>query len=182
MKDALDEYEEDIIGGIEDDIEAVQEAEKQFQESVETWEQAGLDMESILDSIMQNNYDIIMEGLEIPLSLNEEDLRYIELRLSQIEDDMYSMSEAVALTSSELSEYKDNLRLADEALAELNRAHEAGEITDAAYQEGLGEIKDKYYDNIESLMELDKTMKEYYSDTLDMANEELSKYTDQMEH
>ena len=31
-------------------------------------------------------------------------------------------------------------------------------------------------------MELDKTMKEYYSNTLDMANEELSKYTEQMEH
>ena len=182
MKDAIDAYEDDIIDGIEDDIEAVQNAEEQFQESVETWEQAGLDMESILDSIMQNNYDIIMEGLEIPLSLNEEDLRYIELRLSQIEDDMYSMSEAVALTSSELSEYKDNLRLADEALAELNRAHETGEITDAAYQEGLGEIRDKYYENVESLMELDKTMKEYYSNTLDMANEELSKYTEQMEH
>jgi hypothetical protein len=88
------------------------------------------------------------------------------------------MAEAVALTTSQLSEYQDNLRLVDETLAELNRAHEAGEITDAAYQEGLAEIRDKYYDNVEALMELDSTMKEYYSNTVDMANEELSKYTD----
>ena len=119
-----------------------------------------------------------MEGLEIPLSLNEEDLRLVELQLSQIEDDVYSMAEAVALTSSQFGEYQDNLRLADEALIELNRAHEAGEITDAAYQEGLGEIRDKYYENVEALMELDNTMMEYYSNTIDMANEELSKYTD----
>lgn len=182
MKDALDAYEDDVIGDIEKDIEAWEDAEQQFKESVEEWENAGLEAEEILDQIMQNNYDIIMEGLEIPLSLNEEDLRLIELQLSQIEDDVYSMAEAVALTSSQFGEYQDNLRLADEALAELNRAHEAGEITDAAYQEGLGEIRDKYYENVEALMELDNTMMEYYSNTIDMANEELSKYTDQIEH
>lgn len=182
MKDALDAYEEDVIGDIEDDIAAWEDAEQQFQESIETWEDAGLEAEEILDQIMQNNYDIIMEGLEIPLSLNEEDLRLVELQLSRIEDDVYSMAEAVALTSSQFGEYRDNLRLADEALAELNRAHEAGEITDAAYQEGLGEIRDKYYENVEALMELDNTMMEYYSNTIDMANEELSKYTDQIEH
>lgn len=182
MKDALDAYENDVIGDIEKDIEAWEDAEQQFQESIETWEDAGFEAEEILDQIMQNNYDIIMEGLEIPLSLNEEDLRLIELQLSQIEDDVYSMAEAVALTSSQFGEYQDNLRLADEALAELNRAHEAGEITDAAYQEGLGEIRDKYYENVEALMELDNTMMDYYSNTIDMANEELSKYTDQIEH
>ena len=78
------------------------------------------------------------------------------------------MAEAVALTSSQFGEYQDNLRLADEALAELNRAYEAGEITDAAYQEGLGEIRDKYYENVEALMELDNTMMEYYSNTIDI--------------
>jgi hypothetical protein len=178
MKDALDAYEEDVLGEIEDDIAAWEDAESQYQESIEEWENAGLEAEEILDKIMQNNYDIIMEGLEIPLSLNEEDLRLVELQLSQIEDDVYSMAEAVALTQSKFSEYRDNLRLADEALEELNRAHEAGEITDAAYQEGLNEIKNKYYDNIEALMELDKAMMDYYGNTIDMANEELSKYTD----
>lgn len=182
MKDALDAYEEDIIGKIEKDIETWEDAEQQFQESVETWEDAGLEAEEILDQIMQNNYDIIMEGLEIPLSLNEEDLRLIELKLSQLEDDVYKMAESMALSVGQIDEYKDNLRLADETLAQLNADLEAGKITEAAYQEGLATVRDTYYDNIEALMELDKTMGEYYSNTLDMANEELSKYTDQMEH
>lgn len=189
MKEALEVYEKDIIGGIEDDIAAWEDAEQQFKDSIETWENAGLEAEEVLDQIMQNNYDIIMEGLEIPLSLNEEDLRLVELQLSQIEDDVYSITEAVALTSSQFGEYRDNLRLTDEALQELEKQHQlyidtngqAG-ITDAAYQEGLGEIRDKYYENVEALMELDNTMMEYYSNTIDMANEELSKYTDQIEH
>jgi hypothetical protein len=131
---------------------------------------------------MQNNYDIIMEGLEIPLSLNEEDLRLIELKLSQLEDDVYKMAESMALSVGQIDEYKDNLQLADDTLSQLNKDLAAGKITEAAYQEGLATVRDTYYDNIEALMELDKTMGEYYSNTLDMANEELSKYTDQMEH
>jgi hypothetical protein len=99
MKEALEAYEKDYVEAAEKDIETFKDAESQYQESIETWEDMGLEMEDVLDQIMQNNYDIIMEGLEIPLSLNEEDLRLVELRLSQIEDDMYSMAEAVALTS-----------------------------------------------------------------------------------
>lgn len=182
MEEALKAYEENIVEKIRDEITSVEDAMALYEESKELYEDLGLDMEEILDQIMQNNYDIIMEGLEIPIALNEEDLRLIDLQLSKLEDSVYSMEEAVAFTSSKLDEYKDNLRLADEALSELNRAHAAGEITDAAYHEGLSEIKNQYYDNIEALIELDKQMKAYYGETLDAANEELSKYTEQMEH
>ena len=182
MKEALDAYESGVLEKIENEITSVQDAVALYEESRELFEQLGIDMEDIQDQIMQNNYDIIMEGLEIPIALNEEDLRFIDLQLSKLEDDVYSMAEAVTFTSSKLDEYRDNLRLADEALSELNRAHEAGEITDAAYHDGLSAIRDQYYDNIEALIELDKQMKAYYGETLDAANEELSKYTDQMEH
>jgi hypothetical protein len=105
MKEALDAYESGVLEKIENDITNVQDAVALYEESREMFEQLGIDMEEILDQIMQNNYDIIMEGLEIPIALNEEDLRLVELKLSQIEDDMYSMSEAVALTASQLTEY-----------------------------------------------------------------------------
>jgi hypothetical protein len=35
---------------------------------------------------------------------------------------------------------------------------------------------------LESLLELDKAMMNYYSDTIEAANEELSKFTDTMQH
>ena len=182
MEEALKAYEENIVEKIRDEITGVEDAMALYEESKELYEDLGLNMEEILNQIMQNNYDIIMEGLEIPIALNEEDLRLIDLQLSKLEDDVYGMAEAVAFTSSKLDEYRDNLRLADETLSELNRAHQAGEITDAAYHEGLSAIRDQYYDNVEALIELDKQMKAYYGETLDAANEELSKYTEQMEH
>jgi hypothetical protein len=132
---------------------------------------------------MQNNYDIIMEGLELHISFNEEDLEVIDYYLTKIEDDFYKMNEAAALMiGPQLNEYKDNLKEYAEAMNELNRAYAAGEITEAMYEEGMAEVRAGIMDNLSSLNELDKTMMNYYGDTIAMAQEELAKYTDQMEH
>jgi hypothetical protein len=132
---------------------------------------------------MQNNYDIIMEGLELHISFNEEDLEVIDYYLSKIEDDFYKMHEAAALMiGPQLNEYKDNLKEYTEAMNELHRAYAAGEITEAMYQEGLEEIRAGIRDNLSSIVELDKTMMEYYGETVAMAQEELAKYTAQMEN
>ena len=58
-----------------------------------------------------------MEGLEIPLSLNEEDLRLIELKLAQLEDDVYKMAESMALSMGQIDEYKDIIIDENDALA-----------------------------------------------------------------
>jgi type IV secretory pathway VirB4 component len=136
---------------------------------------------------MQNNYDIIMEGLELHVSFNEEDLEVIDYYLSKLENDFYSMAEAAALMASpdgnsQLTEYISNLEEYENALQELNRAYAAGEITEAMYQEGLEEVRSGIRDNLSSLVELDQTMMGYYGETISMAQEELEKYTEQMEH
>ena len=135
---------------------------------------------------MQNNYDIIMEGLELHISYNEEDLENIDYYLSKLEDDFYSMAEAAALMvgadgSSQLSEYLSNLEEYSKAIDELDKSYTNGEITEAAYQEGLKEIRGNIRDNLSSLLDLDKAMMEYYGETLAMAQEELAKYTDRMQ-
>jgi len=123
---------------------------------------------------MQNNYDIIMDGLELHIGFNEEDLEIINYYLSKIEDDFYSMAEAAALIAnpkgnSQLTEYISNLEEYESSLQGLNKAYVAGEITEAMYQEGLEEVRSGIRDNLSSLVELDNTMKEYYSKTLNMA-------------
>jgi flagellar biosynthesis chaperone FliJ len=65
---------------------------------------------------------------------------------------------------------------------ELTRAYQAGEITEAMYAEGMEECKEGILSNLESLVDLDKQMKEYYQETLEAAQDELSKYTDKLEH
>ena len=180
-------YEETILDPLKDKIKAVEDAIEIYEESKELFEELGLDIEDLQDQIMQNNYDIIMEGLELHISFNEEDLENIDYYLSKLEDDFYSMAEAAALMAdfgggSQLDEYLDNLTEYESAMARLRDEHAAGNITDAAYQEGLAEIRSNILDNLESVLELDKAMSEYYGDTLAAAGEEIAKFTDKMEH
>ena len=179
-------YEETILDPLKDKIKAVEDAIEIYEESKELFEELGLDIEDLQDQIMQNNYDIIMEGLELHISFNEEDLENIDYYLSKLEDDFYSMAEAAALMvgadgSSQLNEYLSNLEEYGKAMDDLHKAYADGEITEAAYQEGLKEIRSNIRDNLSSLLELDKAMMEYYGETLAMAQEELAKYTDRMQ-
>ena len=179
-------YEETILEPLKDKIKAVEDAIEIYEESKELFEELGLDIEDLQDQIMQNNYDIIMEGLELHISFNEEDLENIDYYLSKLEDDFYSMAEAAALMvgangNSQLNEYLSNLEEYGKAMDDLHKAYVDGEITEAAYQEGLKEIRSNIRDNLSSLLELDKAMMEYYGETLAMAQEELAKYTDRMQ-
>jgi hypothetical protein len=67
-------------------------------------------------------------------------------------------------------------------LGSLEQAFKNGEISEAAYAEGLETVHDGLYENMEALIELDKTMMEYYGETIAAAGEELAKFTDVMEH
>ena len=55
-------------------------------------------------------------------------------------------------------------------------------ISEADYIEGLKDIKDGLLEDNEALLELKETMGEYYGETLDMANEKIAGYTDQIDH
>ena len=63
----------------------------------------------------------------------------------------------------------------------LHDEYAAGNITQANYIEGLRDVKQGYIDNLQSLQELDTAMMSYYADTLAAGQEELSKYTAQMD-
>ena len=96
------------------------------------------------------------------------------------------MAEAAALMvgangNSQLNEYLSNLEEYSKVMDDLHKAYANGEITEAAYQEGLKEIRSNIRDNLSSLLELDKAMMEYYGETLAMAQEELAKYTNRMQ-
>ena len=180
-------YEETILKPLRDKIKNIEDAMDLYEESKELFEELGINIEDLQDQIMQNNYDIIMEGLELHISFNEEDLEVIDYYLSKLENDFYSMAEAAALMASpdgnsQLTEYISSLKEYESTLQELNRAYATGEITEAMYQEGLEEVRSGIRDNLSSLVELDKTMMEYYGETISMAQEELEKYTEQMEH
>ena len=156
----------------------------------ETWAEID-DLDNELDDKFyewqDNNAEMLSYKLELKLEINDMELEEIEYELSKIEDDFYSMAEAAALMSS--SNGKSQLGIYTQELADytaqqkaLEEAYKAGEISQAAYVEGMKEVRSGIYDNLSSLQELDKSMMEYYGNTLDMAAEEIAKYTDRMDH
>lgn len=187
-----DAYEQTVLEPLRKKIEELEAAIAMYEETLGILEDTDKEIETKQDQIMQNNYDKIMGTLKINIEVNDRDLELLDYYLSKIEDDFYSAAEAAALmvgqldTSStmggQMGEYFQQLKEYSNALDELNAKHAAGEITDAAYEEGLEEIRSGLLDNLEAIQELDQAMLEYYSNTLSMANEEIDKYVKRMEH
>lgn len=192
-QEAIEAYEENVLSKIRDTITSVEDAMALYEESKELYEELGLEAEDIANQIRENNYRIISESLELRIALNEDDLELIEYQLGKLEDDFYSMAEAIALMvgsgtatlggdGTQLGEYIDNLNHYKNTMEELERAYAAGEITEAKYVEGMKEVRSGMLENLQSIQELDDAMMNYYEETLAAGQEELDKYTSKMEH
>ena len=135
--------------------------------------------------------------IEVKISLNDDALSTLEYYLGKMSDDFYQMAEAAAIMINGVGgngkgQYqisKSNLGHQKDYINELEKDHttinpETGEtyINDAQYVEGLRQAKAGIIEELNALKELDDTMMNYYGDTIAMAQEELAKYTDQMEH
>lgn len=138
-------------------------------------------------------FDDLNKTLEENVSLIQKDLELVEYYLSKVEDDFFGMAEAAALMVGSLSSanpgedgqlggYLDILAEQKRHKEELDAAYAAGEINQAQYIQGLMDCQSAIIEQLSNLNELDKTMKGYYGETLAAAQEELSKYTDMMEH
>jgi hypothetical protein len=92
------------------------------------------------------------------------------------------VAEAAALLkdTNQVNIYGTNIDLITSAYTKLTNSR--AEIGEANYYEGLQQIRDLYYEQIEALSSLDKEMLEYYGNTLTKASEEISKYTDQIDN
>ena len=180
--DAFDEYMENFTSAYDE-----YENHRQTQMDAEA-EQLAKQLEA-----QQIMFDDLNTTLEENISLIEQDLAVVEYYLSKVEDDFYGMAEAAALMVGSLSSanpgeggqlgaYLDTLAAQKAYKEELDAAYANGDINQAQYIEGLMNCQDATMDALSSLNELDKTMVGYYGETLEAAQEELSKYTDMMEH
>ena len=186
----MSESEEERLTAFDDKIEKVKESYEQYEKTLD--EKLDLEQEQIQKTaeIQQQYYDILSEELEIKITINDNDLKLLEYHLGRIEDDFYNMAEAAAimidssnsLGMSQMDIYSNNLADYSNHLKKLEENYAAGKISQASYIEGLQDVQDNIISNLESLNDLDDAMMEYYGNTLDMAIEEIAKYTDQMDH
>lgn len=131
---------------------------------------------------LQKNYEKLTEALEQKLDLIDRDMKRLDSHFSRIEDDVYKAAEAFDLLNEKQDLNLTTLQTYENHYTELEKKWANKEITQADYAAGLQEIYDAIYDNIDALYELDKEMREYYTDFLSNMNEEIEKYTKTFEH
>ena len=174
-----------------------------YRDTIEEGEDIANDVAEAWSEWQANNAESLALELELNLKINDAELQKIEYYLGKMADDFYSMAESAALlalgsfdengnkiTSSQLDIFNSNLEAyasayqnATDAFNSYNPANPTQRwLSEADYYASLEEMSSGIYDNLNSLLELDKAMMNYYGDTLAAAGEELAKFTDRMEH
>lgn len=131
---------------------------------------------------LQKSYEKLTEALEQKLDLIDRDMKRLDSHFNRIEDDVYKAAEAFDLLNEKQDLNLNTLQTYENHYAELEQKWANKEISQADYAARLQEIYDAIYDNIDALYELDKEMREYYTDFLSNMNEEIEKYTKTFEY
>lgn len=131
---------------------------------------------------LNKNYEKLTEILEQKLDRVDMAMTRLDYHFSRMEDNVYKAAEAFGLLQEKQDLNVDSLEAYKSLYESLEAKRAAGEITPAQYIEGLKEVYNSIYDNLDALYELDKEMREYYTDFLSNMNEEIEKYTKTFEY
>ncbi len=181
-KEAQDEFKEATVQPIQDKIEELKKLISQYDDTKELLEDLQDEIDEAFYAWQDSNYEELTYKLELKLEVNDAELQKLEYFLDKYSDNFYKMAESAALMNDKIDPTIQNLEDYKSHKEALDDAYRNGEISQEAYIEGLKEVREGYYENLEALIELDKAMMHYYGDTLDAASEELSTFTDHMEH
>ena len=176
-----DEDEQEKIDKIQERIDKVKEAIDQYDETRELIEDLDNDIQDKIYEWQDNNYEQLNYKLEYEIEINDSELELLEYYMGKAEGNIYKTAEAFGYLAGQADIYTDNLKHQEEYVNELTRAYYAGEISMDAYKEGLREAQSATIENLQALEEQKKAMQEYYGEVMDMALEEISLYTDEME-
>ena len=188
LKDSMNEADKALLENMKTTIEAFKKAISQYDDTRSIIREAENARQDAFNKWQDNNYEQLSYSLEIDLEINEAKLQDLEYRINRLGDTAAEMAEAIGLiysnsgTGNQYSTYLNSLREYSDYKTTLDSSFAAGRISQADYVEGLREVSDGIYENLEALNDLDKTMMEYYGNTLTAANEELDKFIERMSH
>lgn len=153
----------------------------QYEETLNLLEDLSEQIQDYKDEILSKNYEKLTYELEVNITLNDNDLKILDYYINKCSDDFYKMGEAIAYTAKQSDSYIGKLEAQDNFLKKIEEDYKNGKISQADYVSGMQDSLDVIIENLKALNELDKTMKEYYGNTLEAAAQELSKYTDHLD-
>ena len=155
---------------------------EQYEETLELIQELEDQIEDNQDEIMAKNYEKLTVEVEYKVQLDENELKKLDYFFNKLSDNIYKAAEAFGYLQGQIDPTFGKMSSYEDFYNKLESSYANGEITQADYVDGLQNAYDSILDNLQAVQDLDKEMLEYYGNTLDLAEDELSKYTDQIEH
>lgn len=181
-KDAQDAYKEATLDPIQKKIDELKDAISQYEDTRDLVEELTDDIQDKINEWQDRNYQMLTYEVEVKVQLDENDTKKLEYYFDKLSDNIYKAAEALGYLQGQFDPVISQLGTYENFYGQLNNAYSNGEISQENYIEGLQDVYDNTLNNLNALQDLDKEMLEYYGNTIDLANDELSKYTDHMEH
>lgn len=181
-KDAQDVYKEATLDPIQKKIDELKDAISQYEDTRDLVEELTDDIQDKINEWQDRNYQMLTYEVEVKVQLDENDTKKLEYYFDKLSDNIYKAAEALGYLQGQFDPVISQLGTYENFYGQLNNAYSNGEISQENYIEGLQDVYDNTLNNLNALQDLDKEMLEYYGNTIDLANDELSKYTDHMEH
>ena len=181
-KDAQDAYKEATLDPIQKKIDELKDAISQYEDTRDLVEELTDNIQDKINEWQDKNYQMLNYEVEVKIQLDENDTKKLEYYFDKLSDNIYKAAEALGYLQGQFDPVISQLGTYENFYGQLNNAYSNGEISQENYIEGLQDVYDNTLDNLNALQDLDKEMLEYYGNTIDLANDELSKYTDHMEH
>ena len=188
-KEAQDEFKESTVSKIEEKIEKVKNALSKYEDTKELIKELDNQLQEAIWAWQDKNFEELEYKLELKLDIEDADLKHLDYLMNKWSDDFFQLAESAALMYSknpneydQVEGYGNQLENYKQHEQELAEQYKNGEISQAKYIEGLKNVRDGYYDNLNALIELDKQMMHYYEDSLSAGKEELDDFTDHMQH
>ena len=194
------ESEKEEIDAINEKISALQGAIDIYEATRKEINDTDTAIKEMIRSIQEANLEELNLQLEMEIMIDDAQLKKIEYYLGKTKEDIWGMAEAAALMTGQSKDlfnidlgqvevwtgkFADFQKQYDDLVyAYTHIDPKTGEtfINQEQFVKALEELQSQIYDNLGNINELDKTMIGYYGETLAAAAEELSKFTDMMDH
>lgn len=193
--DVQSTFYEKRIQPLEEAMSQIEAAVKQYDETRELMIELQEQWNEKYLELLDKNFENLSYQVELKLELTEGSKKLIDYFASKLESDAYKIGELFSYTFTKTYEnindsvaaYTDkNYQLPEGGdkltyLENIQKQYERGTITQAKYVEGLKEERDALLEQAQSYIELNNKMSNWYEDSLSKVQEELNRYTQNIE-
>jgi hypothetical protein len=155
---------------------------EQYEETLDAVNESAETVQKTIYEIQDLKFEELNMKMELQIEVNDAQMEKISYYLNKYTDDFYKMAESAVLMGQQMSVSKSNITIQKTYMEELDTAKANGEISEADYGAARDEVISAIRTELESMNELDKSMQDYYGNTLSMAQEEIDKYSSKMEN